>query len=108
MGYRWKEGEELAAWKARQRHETVVLIAAGVVRPRPQACEQCGEVPRSRMIHMHHPDYEWPELVQWLCASCHSRASHRFPDIATWADYDHWYRQQDARRRQRQARTACP
>lgn len=103
MAYRWKKGEELASWKAEQRHQTTILIAAGLVRPRPLSCEQCGATPGlnsvgSSKIHMHHPDYERPELVQWLCGSCHRRASHRFPAINSWADCDRWRQRRAARR----------
>lgn len=97
MGYRWKAGEELAAFRARQRHMTTILIADGLVRPRPSACENCSGVPGCSstgavLIHAHHPDYEHPEVIKWLCARCHRRESHSYPPIRTWADYEDWYR----------------
>jgi len=97
MGYRWKEGEALASFRARQRHMTVILIAAGLVRPRPSACENCTGTPGynstgATLIHAHHPDYERTEIVKWLCARCHRRESHSWPPISTWDDYEEWYR----------------
>lgn len=101
MGYRWKDGEALAAWKARQRHETVRLIRAGQVRPRPDICEKCGRTPgrdrfRRPLVQMHHPDYERPELIEWLCPSCHRRAPHRISGIVTWDDIAQWEREKRA------------
>lgn len=50
------------------------LEAGAIVRP--QACESCGVIPpqmkdgRSR-IQSHHPDYNKPMDVMWLCQKCH-------------------------------------
>ena len=98
MSYRWKRGEELASFRARQRHQAVILIEAGLVRPRPEACEGCGSTPGlsrtgSALIHAHHPDYEHPEIIKWLCGRCHRREDHSYPPIATWQDYYTWYRE---------------
>lgn len=95
MGYRWKAGEVLESWRAQQRHKSWLLVEADVVRPRPDACEGCGRVPglsvtRCSLIHMHHPDYERPELVEWLCGRCHRKAPHRIPPIVTWEDLRRW------------------
>lgn len=35
---------------------------------RPSVCEQCGQ---ARRLHAHHPDYNEPLRVVWLCPSCH-------------------------------------
>lgn len=33
------------------------------------ACERCGVIPD--IIHSHHPDYQKPLLVAWVCPQCH-------------------------------------
>lgn len=36
---------------------------------KPENCSLCGEY--SKIIHGHHPDYNLPTFVKWLCPSCH-------------------------------------
>lgn len=36
---------------------------------RKQNCENCGTT--NRRLEMHHEDYNFPLIVQWLCPSCH-------------------------------------
>lgn len=36
---------------------------------RPEPCRRCGAEPAEK----HHPDYEKPLEVEWLCRSCHRR-----------------------------------
>ena len=43
---------------------------------RPSACEMCGATPRATRagasgIQAHHPDYNRPLDVMWLCKPCH-------------------------------------
>lgn len=96
MGYRWKPGEVRAYYLARQRHLTKKLIDTGAVRPRPQSCERCGQSPGrgafgQSLVQMHHLDYERPELIEWLCPSCHANADHaQVPDLTTWDDLTRW------------------
>ena len=51
--------------KSRCRAYTNVLIHRGVLVRQP--CEKCGN-PKSEA---HHPDYQKPRLVKWLCRTCH-------------------------------------
>ena len=44
-------------------------IAKGAL-TRPSACAACGAV--DKKIHAHHPDYNKPLDVMWLCTTCHS------------------------------------
>lgn len=36
----------------------------------PEACEECGSAVR---LDKHHPSYDAPLVVRWLCRSCHLR-----------------------------------
>lgn len=69
------EASRRQAWA---RKETDRLIRAGVVRPRPAACEWCGAEPApdpcgnpGGRIQCHHHDYSDPTLISWLCGRCH-------------------------------------
>jgi len=53
--------EQHVHWK------TIYAIRTGRL-VRPETCEQCGETHR---VVAHHPDYQEPYLVEWLCYSCH-------------------------------------
>lgn len=44
---------------------------------RPSACQMCG---KSGKVDAHHPDYSQPDLVAFLCRSCHM-LSHRDADF---------------------------
>lgn len=43
----------------------------GVLKQQP--CEHCG----AEKTEAHHPDYDMPGLVQWLCRRCHNRVHAR-------------------------------
>lgn len=43
---------------------------------RPRSCGRCGRV--TPKIHGHHPDYDRPLEVLWLCVRCHAD-EHRAP-----------------------------
>jgi len=55
--------------QSRARARTEALIIKGVVRDRPLNCERCGRDAVS--IQAHHPDYDDPANIEWLCSSCH-------------------------------------
>ena len=54
----------------RQRARSAVMVAkrAGELLP-PVTCQHCGKVAK---LHGHHPDYEKPLEVVWLCPKCHA------------------------------------
>lgn len=64
----WRRGRPLTA---DQRRKDNVRSHANVAKRRGQltqaACADCGD-PNSQM---HHPDYDRPLLVVWLCRPCH-------------------------------------
>jgi hypothetical protein len=55
--------------EARQKQRTRAIATdhrqRGTLKPRP--CEHCGSVE----VEMHHPDYDQPLQVVWLCRPCH-------------------------------------
>jgi hypothetical protein len=48
----------------RRAHNRAIAI------PLPETCQRCGA--RGK-LHRHHPDYGKPLMVEFLCASCHTR-----------------------------------
>ena len=42
---------------------------------RPDKCEKCSK--KSGLIQAHHPDYEKPLEIQWLCVKCHNYEHHQ-------------------------------
>lgn len=46
---------------------TKIAIAAGFL-INPALCEKCG---KKGKIEAHHPDYDKPMEVMWLCIKCH-------------------------------------
>lgn len=67
---RWRERQPLAY--AAHLHVSN-LRRLGLLSPQP--CEICGQ----EQVHAHHPDYEQPNVVQWLCPK-HHKAAHRKGD----------------------------
>lgn len=58
---------------ARRRHARMQVknaLKRGAL-PKPTTCPRCSveDVPARRM-HAHHPDYDQPLVVEWLCARC--------------------------------------
>ena len=37
---------------------------------KPQCCEECKQ---KKKLDAHHPDYDFPDQVVWLCRSCHMK-----------------------------------
>lgn len=53
----------------RARSIASAAVASGKLQ-RPQQCDECGA--RSDSIEAHHPDYDKPLEVEWLCSACHT------------------------------------
>jgi hypothetical protein len=64
---RWRERNQVADWA---HSSTRSALRRGLLERRP--CEVCGD-PKS---DAHHPDYNRPLLVRWLCRR-HHRAAHQ-------------------------------
>lgn len=63
---RWKRRNPKAVWA----HDALRSgLRRGLLQPEP--CKFCG-APKSEA---HHPDYDRPLAVQWLCRACH-KAEH--------------------------------
>lgn len=43
---------------------------------KPTACSWCGA--EGRRIHGHHPDYNRPLMVVWICDRCHGTHTKRY------------------------------
>lgn len=64
---KWKTGNPKAVWA----HQALrSALRRGLLERKP--CEVCG----AEKTDAHHPDYDRPMLVQWLCR-LHHRAVHR-------------------------------
>jgi hypothetical protein len=79
------QAQHVVPLKEAAREVTRLLIADGLVRPRPDACESCGTEGR---LHCHHLDYLRPELIAWLCPRCHRRAHVKTPWLCADGSYD--------------------
>jgi transposase-like protein len=65
----WRKKHPLNAnqrFEANCRAKTSMLIKRGKMAIRT-TCERCGASKPER----HHPDYNRPEIVTWLCKKCH-------------------------------------
>lgn len=58
-----------ARWAVREAIRKGLLIRG--------PCSICG----AEKAHGHHPDYEFPLAVVWLCASCHRKVHAKTPEI---------------------------
>ena len=58
--------------KANEFHNAVMGGFRSGVLVRPAKCSACKGIPyRVGVIQAHHPDYEKPLAVMWLCQRCH-------------------------------------
>ena len=64
---KWRKKNPKAYWA---HGATRSALKRGLIQKEP--CQNCGE----RESEAHHPDYERPLLVWWLCRACH-KAHHR-------------------------------
>jgi hypothetical protein len=54
------------------RKETKAAIKRGDL-VKPKGCEICA---RHRKLDIHHPNYDYPLMIFWLCEECHTAVSH--------------------------------
>ncbi len=62
---KWRKRNPVANWA---HSATRSAIRRGLLEKKP--CERYGD---SR-AEAHHPDYQRPLLIEWLCRQCHKRA----------------------------------
>jgi len=60
-------------FKVRAKQEAQNALKRGDL-VKPRACQSCGRA--EGRLHMHHPDYGFPLVVEFLCPMCHG-ARHR-------------------------------
>ena len=56
----------------KQRCRSYVRYAKKIKKLSPLACENCGGI----KTVAHHPDYDKPEFIKWLCGPCHWKEHH--------------------------------
>ena len=59
--------EEMERKACRARQKIARLLKLGIIE-KPSQCEKCGI---KNNVRPHHPDYDKPLEVIWLCQSCH-------------------------------------
>lgn len=64
--------------KASARSKVARAVALGRLK-RPEICERCEGVRGRRRIEGHHPNYNKPLDVIWLCSPCHIDEHHPNP-----------------------------
>lgn len=64
----WRKTHPLTSEQRKKdncRSYSYVLLKRGKIERQP--CQKCG----SQDSQMHHPDYDQPRLVEWMCRACH-------------------------------------
>lgn len=77
-----KLAEYKKQWAKNNGYKTSAsLVVNGLVKKgeiiKPDSCGSCGI--RGEKIHAHHPDYNFPLRILWLCKSCHQIVHRRKP-----------------------------
>ena len=70
--------EHVKAYEARHPERKAAWIKARPI-PMPERCEQCGDVSK---ICRHHPDYQKPKDVKFLCMDCHKKEHNRLVEVS--------------------------
>jgi hypothetical protein len=74
LRYRARQNASRRTLAARRKQEvrklSLYAVRLGVI-ARKYNCEKCGIDARHAPLHRHHPDYNNPLNVVWLCAVCH-------------------------------------
>jgi len=79
-----KRKQRVLDWEVKYPHKRKAQYAAGNAYRdgrlvKPKSCHHCG---KSRVrLQKHHPDYNFPLVVEWVCCPCHGIA-HRKPIFA--------------------------
>ena len=78
----------------RQKARSAVMVAkrSGELLP-TVTCEHCGKPGK---LHGHHPDYEKPLAVIWLCPKCHAQ-EHKKIRQAAWKQIGGKYKRKKRR-----------
>ena len=70
--------EHVRVYDARYPEKKEARIKARAI-PTPERCEQCGDVSK---ICRHHPDYQKPKDVKFLCIDCHKKEHNRLVEVS--------------------------
>lgn len=64
-----KACQHIGITKPEPHSYTALYERARNAHPEPKPCARCGNPGK----HRHHPNYEKPEEIEWLCVSCHKK-----------------------------------
>ena len=70
---KWRESNAAENAKLRKAHHAVEVALKRGTMTRASECSRCGE---TYGIEAHHPDYDKPLEVIWLCVKCHAKEHH--------------------------------
>lgn len=79
-----KRKEYDSKYKSNPLFKNVAKLLKRIYKARPDYCEMCKKHKDelSWTIHAHHPDYNKPEKIKWLCAACHKQVHLKMKRIA--------------------------
>ena len=67
--------EQTEKYRSNPLRKKAFYAVRSLYKERPENCELCGKhrTELSWTLHAHHPDYNFPKIVKWLCSACHKK-----------------------------------
>ena len=63
--------------ESRRRNRAGKNLRSAVWRGKISVPDKCSDCGRSAILEGHHPDYDKPLVVVWVCVPCHRKLHHR-------------------------------